>query len=160
MLKKRNFILIGVLVLGLALVGSLGVSGHGGYGWMHFGSEEAIEEYEFDEESYREIWRLQHRMAALNTEYRELLLDDAEEAELRDIEDQIFSLQTDLNELKYEYQSRLFEEDYEDYDTRADRRPRRGGHHHGSSTLQEGSFIPRGGMGMHMQTPFSGVHCW
>ena len=157
MLRKRNYMLIGVLALSLALVGSLGVSGHGP---MHSGGEAAVEENILEEESYREIWRLQHRLAALNTEYRELLLDGAEEAELREIEDQIFSLQSELSELRYEYRSRILEEDYEDYNTREERRSRRGGHHHGHSGRQGESFLFHGGMGMHMQQPFSGVNCW
>ncbi len=94
--KKRLFSFI--LVLAIILTGSLAAV------QSHSVSETELTEEELTEFT-REKWRLQHRLNALNTIYQEKLLNEASEAELRELEDEIFKLREELLELEESYYS-------------------------------------------------------
>ncbi len=94
--KKRLF--AGILVLAIILTGSLAAV------QSHSVSETELTEEELTEFT-RENWRLQHRLNALNKLYQEKLLNEASEAELRELEDEIFELREELLELEERHYS-------------------------------------------------------
>lgn len=110
-MKRFTVISLSVLlIVGLLAGSSLAFRGHGSRGQRgYFGNniesidslEDLTEEEAAElEETQRQALRLSERISVLREEYRQAVIDGATDAELTELEEQLFALQDEMAELQ------------------------------------------------------------
>ena len=118
----KKFIVVSLsvlLVVGLVAGTGLAFRGHGSRMHRDFAREDLESVDRFEElteeelaelkEIDRQMFRLAERFSVLREEYRQAIIDGASDNELDDLEDQLFELQDEMAELRYESDFRGFQ---------------------------------------------------